>query len=617
MENTQLNKFTIPTKIWLGKISTDWNDANNWDPAGVPGNADDIVIPAGITNYPVVSANAVARNLWINWGSVAVASGVQLTVNGELSVIGNLTGAGSLIMAAAGNDNLHGQGTIDISSVIINGSDVTLKGNKELKKVTFQNNGKIFLGDNSLVITDNVSPVSGFNANRYFVTDGGGALTLKNIDETGKVFPVGPSSTAYNPIAILNGNGDDFSANVQPAFTNAVNDANKTVHAQWTITKTGAVTGNNVTLTPQWNAGEEGSNFIRANSLVVGHYGDIWDEISASPVSGPDANGLYSTTANGVSSFSPFGVGNTGAFVTSANSPTVTTSTATSITNDGAISGGDVSSDGGDAVTARGVAYATFTNPTIAGTFTSDGAGTGSFISTLTFLSPNTQYFYRAYATNNVNTAYGSENSFYTLANIPTAPMLSNATASTYDIAIGNGDNNNASTEYAIYSPGSGQYVQADGLLGPVAVWQTASLWGNLTINGIPSNASYEFKVKARNALNIETNFGPSASLSTIALTPGAPTVNGATVSSLNITIDANGNYPWTVFAIHEATTNKFVQADGSLGTSVVWQTNANWGLQTVTGLLPSTNYIFEVKAINQDNIGNCLWSRWKWYNFV
>jgi uncharacterized protein (TIGR02145 family) len=97
--------------------------------------------------------------------------------------------------------------------------------------------------------------------------------------------------------------------------------------------------------------------------------------------------------------------------------PTVSTTTAvTSITHNSAASGGNVSSDGGAAVTARGVCWSTTQNPTIANSKTVDGAGTGVFTSALSGLSPSTQYYSRAYATNSAGTGYGPQQPFVTLA---------------------------------------------------------------------------------------------------------------------------------------------------------------------------------------------------------
>ena len=94
--------------------------------------------------------------------------------------------------------------------------------------------------------------------------------------------------------------------------------------------------------------------------------------------------------------------------------PTLTTAAITSIETTTAISGGIISSDGASNVTSRGICWSTNTNPTTADSKTSDGTGSGTFVSTLTGLLPNTTYYVRAYATNSVGTAYGNQVSFST-----------------------------------------------------------------------------------------------------------------------------------------------------------------------------------------------------------
>ena len=96
------------------------------------------------------------------------------------------------------------------------------------------------------------------------------------------------------------------------------------------------------------------------------------------------------------------------------NVPTVTT-TSTDIAATTATFGGEVTSEGSAAVTARGVCWSTSPRPTITNLHTTDSVGTGSFISILTDLTPNTTYYARAYATNEVGTAYSDEVIFTTL----------------------------------------------------------------------------------------------------------------------------------------------------------------------------------------------------------
>jgi len=95
----------------------------------------------------------------------------------------------------------------------------------------------------------------------------------------------------------------------------------------------------------------------------------------------------------------------------------ITTTAASSIIGTKAKSGGNVISDGGDSVTARGVCWSTSENPTIRDSKTTDGNGTGVFTSSITGLIRNTTYYLRAYATNGLlGTWYGDEISFTTSA---------------------------------------------------------------------------------------------------------------------------------------------------------------------------------------------------------
>jgi hypothetical protein len=111
--------------------------------------------------------------------------------------------------------------------------------------------------------------------------------------------------------------------------------------------------------------------------------------------------------------------------------PAVTTDVISSITATSAVSGGNVTSDGGAAVTVKGVCWGTTSGPVItSGNRTGDGSGTGTFISTITGLNPKTTYYVRAYATNSAGTGYGNERSFPTSDVAPAAPtnLIADAT---------------------------------------------------------------------------------------------------------------------------------------------------------------------------------------------
>jgi len=98
----------------------------------------------------------------------------------------------------------------------------------------------------------------------------------------------------------------------------------------------------------------------------------------------------------------------------------VVTNEVSQITQNGAISGANITSDGGAAITEKGVVWNTTANPTISlTTKTSNGTGAAPFSSIMAGLTPGTQYYVRAYATNSIGTAYGDEKTF-TTATAPT-----------------------------------------------------------------------------------------------------------------------------------------------------------------------------------------------------
>ena len=102
----------------------------------------------------------------------------------------------------------------------------------------------------------------------------------------------------------------------------------------------------------------------------------------------------------------------------SADPPTVTSIEPTYISTTYLTTGGNISTDGGADVTARGVCWNTTGNPTTANSKTSDGIGVGSFISKPTGLTPKTKYYIKAYATNSSGTSYGAEYTITTLEKI-------------------------------------------------------------------------------------------------------------------------------------------------------------------------------------------------------
>jgi hypothetical protein len=103
------------------------------------------------------------------------------------------------------------------------------------------------------------------------------------------------------------------------------------------------------------------------------------------------------------------------------------------------------------------------------------------------------------------------------------------------------------------------------------------------------------------------------------AVTPLAPVISSPGVSTLDVSVDP-ADSATDLFAIRISPplpdadspimSYEYVQADGTIGGSPVWQTRAAWGTTTVVGLDSSTAYTFRVCAFNAD-VGTCptAWS--------
>ncbi len=87
----------------------------------------------------------------------------------------------------------------------------------------------------------------------------------------------------------------------------------------------------------------------------------------------------------------------------------IVTSVVDVVTPISATCSGNITAENGSAPTDRGVCWGISPSPDITGDKVSQGSGTGEFSFLMTGLTPRTNYYARAYATNSAGTAYGTE----------------------------------------------------------------------------------------------------------------------------------------------------------------------------------------------------------------
>lgn len=175
--------------------------------------------------------------------------------------------------------------------------------------------------------------------------------------------------------------------------------------------------------------------------------------------------------------------------------PIVSTNQVSDLNSFSVKAGGNVTSDNGFYVLAKGVCWSLSSNPTLEDNFTEDGNDLGSFTSTVTGLEGGKTYYLRAYATNNKGTAYGNNISFNTPSSQGTVTDKEGNVYST--IVIGSQTwmaENLRSTKYSDGSsiPQDGYYFYNNDISnknthGVLYTWDIA-MKGEAASNSVPSN---------------------------------------------------------------------------------------------------------------------------------
>jgi hypothetical protein len=291
--------------------------------------------------------------------------------------------------------------------------------------------------------------------------------------------------------------------------------------------------------------------------------------------------------------------------------PVLTTSSASTITASTATLNGDITSDGGASVTARGFVYSTSdATPTIGEggvTDQSSGSGTGTFNSSVSSLSANTTYYYQAYATNTSGTSYGGVISLTTLKAEPSAQatsiVFSSITTSSFNSAFtaasGSPDGYLVirSTSASLSSdPVDGTTYTAGNSLGGGTVVSVGSTISGIANTSLAAGTTYYTFVFAYNnsGANIDYLVTSPLSSSTITITDAPATPTFSSITNTGFTVDWTATSGASTYRLDVSTASNFASY-----VSGYQDLTVNTNSQSVTGLTANTLYYVRVRAVN------------------
>ena len=377
------------------------------------------------------------------------------------------------------------------------------------------------------------------------------------------------------------------------------------------VTETSAVTGGNVTSDGNATVTERGvvyattQNPTTSNTKVTSGSGTGSYTCN---LSGLQPNTTYYVRAYAINSKgTAYGTQVTFTTTESISIPTVTTTIVSSIRFNYAMTGGNVTSDGGATVTERGVVYSTSKNPTTASaTKVASGSGTGVFTTPLEYLSPNTTYYVRAYATNSVGTAYGTELTFTTEKQVVLATLT---TASVSQVTT-----NSAFVEANVTNDGGGDITERGFVFSTEQYPTTASAAKiasgtgtgafSSTIDGLTPSTKYYVRAYAKNsagtvyggqAIFTTSDLPTSVTLPTVTTTAASSIKETSAVTGGNVTSDGNATVTERGIVY-----NTYANPTVTTAAKVLIGSGKGAFTYTLTGLQSNTKYYVRAYAVNE-----------------
>lgn len=262
------------------------------------------------------SINISSGSSFVVSSNVTIETNAEVDNSGTVILKGNLTNDG---IASLGTGLVKFEGT---AAQEIGGSANTAFGDMEIDNANglsiatgttatgFAVNGTLTFTSGQFDIEGvdlTYGDVAGFDASNYIVMSGAGLVTSNVSTSSSQDFPIGYSSTNYNPVVIANPDvASDFTLYVADGLLDECSSGSEitddVVTVRWGVTP---ATASEADITLNWNAADEDATFDNTDCSIIHCEGG--GDYSA--VGGFGDGSSFSLTGVDITDFSEFGVG--------------------------------------------------------------------------------------------------------------------------------------------------------------------------------------------------------------------------------------------------------------------------------------------------------------------
>ena len=280
-----LQKWNVPAP------TTDWFDNANWKLGSVPSYNSNAVIPAAAGNINIAAADVVLNDLNFNGGTLDIAAGRTLTINGILSLNGgSIEGNGTLIITNCQPDGIMGgDSAAYIRATLVrcinnfgsfNFPVGTANGYSPITVKNITGTGNISVRSNQGAYSFSAT---GLPANRlarwWQITNPGGGVTNSHLYFNYSQSDVAGNEYGYRAYRVSGGTANMIAGNVN-SFSNIVSASGVTGFSDWTLAEfapsaaTVSVGGRVVSY--------NGRGIAKAVVTLTGQGGNVWRTVTGS-----------------------------------------------------------------------------------------------------------------------------------------------------------------------------------------------------------------------------------------------------------------------------------------------------------------------------------------------